>query len=336
MRKFLGFLLVFVLASCQSLPKAPLPSSYLSGNQTLSFHDTQRQKSLAVWVWYPVAEDAAWKTPANVYPWGRLAEQGAPRQASQARPLLLLSHGFAGSPEEYAWLVEPLVAAGYVVLATKHSDLPGPQMNHWNRALDVSFVLSEFLKTPIGLSIDLKRIGFMGFSLGGMTGISLAGAKVTNLSGLIPDTSHVREARIIQDAREARPHLDSEKMQSDLHDDRIKAAFLMAPAWAWAFEASQLKGVSIPVSIVAGDKDEVLVSETNGLWYAQHIPKAQFQWIQGAGHFVFLGTPSCEGRKTMDPNGSLSFLYKDEPSVNRAYVQEQVKNLAMAFFASHL
>jgi predicted dienelactone hydrolase len=79
-----------------------------------------------------------------------------------------------------------LVAAGYVVLATEHADFP-PHGNHWKRSLDVTFILTEFLKTSLGKTIDQQRIGFAGYSLGGMTGISLAGAKIQNLDAFVPD-----------------------------------------------------------------------------------------------------------------------------------------------------
>lgn len=110
----------------------------------------------------------------------------------------------------------------------------------------------------------------------------------------------------------------------------------MAPAWSWVFHESDLKNIHIPVLIVAGDKDEVLVTETNGLWYANNIPHSQFRWIKGAGHFVFLDAPSCEGRAQVDPHKTMSFLYKDAKGINRTLVHEQVEKLAVAFFDANL
>lgn len=335
---FLLFLLVSQL-NCQSLVNKSraesLESSYLSGLRKHDFHDVQRNKKLDIWVWYPVESGSEWKIPDGPYPWGRIAENGAVKNPKVQKPLIVLSHGHGGRPEQFNWLVEPLVAAGNVVLATRHADFP-PHANHWNRSLDVTFIVNEFLKTPLGKMIDEQRIGFVGYSLGGLTGISLAGAKMSNLDAIVPDEKHVRLKLISEGMSKILPSLDREQMLKDYRDPRIKAAFLMAPSWSWVFRSDDMKTIRIPVRIVAGDRDEVLVSETNGLWYANHISKAQFQWVQGAGHFVFLGMPSCEGRMIVDPDGDALFLYKDSEGVNRYFIQEQVQKLAVDFFDSNL
>jgi pimeloyl-ACP methyl ester carboxylesterase len=91
------------------------------------------------------------------------------------------------------------------------------------------------------------------------------------------------------------------KCKKRYRDDRIKAAFLMAPAWSWIFRADDVKNIHIPVYVVSGDQDEVIAPETNGLWFAKHISKAQFQWIKGAGHFIFLDSFSCEAELYWTP-----------------------------------
>ncbi len=329
---------VFLL-NCQSISNKsgtnPLESFYLSGFKKQAFHDAQRSKTLDVLVWYPVESGSGWKIPNGPYPWGRIAQDGAVKNPKARKPLIVLSHGHGGRPEQFYWLVEPLVAAGNVVLATTHTDFPA-HANHWNRSLDVTFILNEFLKTPLGQSIDEQRIGFVGYSLGGLTGISLAGARMQSLETIVPDEKHVRLKLISEGTAKILPSLDRERIQKDYHDPRIKSAFLMAPSWSWVFRPDDVKNIRIPVFIVAGDQDEVLVNETNGLWYAQHISKAQFQWIKGAGHFVFLGIPSCEGRTIVDPDGDASFIYKDNDGINRYFIQEQVKKLAKDFFDTNL
>lgn len=342
---FIVLLLSLLGANCTSLHKRSqqpikntqaIEASYLSGYKKLSFYDAQRSKNIDVYAWYPVEESKAWLSPQGPYPWGRIRENAEIKDPRVTRPLIIFSHGFGTSPEQYAWLVEPLVAAGYVVITTQHADFPGPQINHWNRPLDISFMLTRFLESPLGKHINQNKVGFAGFSLGGMTGISLAGARMSNIKGVVPTKRHVLEKRIIDDASAGLPTWDPERMKEDYRDNRIKAAFLMAPAWSWVFKKSDLQNIHIPVLIVAGDSEEVLVSETNGFWYANNIPKAEFRWIKGAGHFVFLGTPSCEGRAQVDPHHKWPFLYKDPKGVNRQLVHEQVEKLAIAFFDLNL
>lgn len=340
-------ILIFCLLgmNCTSIYKRSTPSvknikaiesSYLSGYKKLSFYDAQRKKNLEIFAWYPAEESKAWMSPPGSYPWGRIIENAEIKNPHVTKPLILFSHGFATKPEQYAWLVEPLVAAGYVVITTQHADFPGPQINHWNRPLDMSFILTRFLDSPLGKHINQNKIGFAGFSLGGLTGITLAGARMSNVKDIIPTKRHVLEKRIIDDASAALATWDRERMKEDYRDTRIKAAFLMAPAWSWVFNKSDLQNIQIPVLIVAGDNEEVLVSETNGLWYANNIPNAQFSWIKGAGHFVFLNAPSCEGRAQVDPHHKWPFLYKDPKGVNRQFVQQQVEKLAIAFFDLNL
>lgn len=54
--------------------------------------------------------------------------------------------------------------------------------------------------------------------------------------------------------------------------------------------------------------------------------------ITDAGHSIFLGATSCEGRSIIDKDGSLSFLYKDKEGINRHMVQEQVARMAIEHF----
>lgn len=313
-----------------------LNAHYISGLKKFSFNDDQRHKTLEAFVWYPVEESSAWISADSPYAWGRISENGAIKNPSVKKPLIIFSHGFGGSPDEYAWLIEPLIAAGYVVIATQHADFPGPQINHWNRPLDITFVLTRFLETPFARYINQDKIAFAGFSIGGMTGIALAGARMSNTDDVVPTKNHVKETLIIEDAKAALSTWDRERMKQDYRDTRIKAAFLMAPAWAWVFNKSDVQNIRLPVSIVAGDNDDVLVSETNGLWYANNIPGAEFRWIKGAGHFVFIGAPSCEGRAKIDPHKKLSFLYEDSQGANRHLVQEQTEKLAIDFFDRNL
>ena len=329
-------LLLSSIVSARSNEKVvqEIQSSHLTGHQSLSFKDKDRQREVKAFVWYPVQESVKWEPSPSLYPWGRIANNAEIKDKTKHKPLIVISHGFAGEPDEFYWLIETLVKANYMVLATKHHDLP-PHINYWHRAADIKFMLTEFLKSPVGKSVDPSKVGFVGFSLGGMTGISLAGA-VINTKGIVPQDTHVRLPLIREDAKKSLPGLDKARMEANYHDPRIKAEFLFAPAWAWLFSAEELKKIKIPMYIVSGDKDEVLVPETNGLWYAQNIHHAKFQWIKGCNHFAFLGAPTYKGRQTMEKNGSMDYLFEDPHGVQRSFVHEQMKRSIVQFFNSVL
>lgn len=342
MQRILFTIWLSMAMSCATVPSPSwlsgpqaLESSYLSGYKKSHFYDEQRNKKLKVWLWYPIDETSEWQTLDSIYPWGRMVEDAKIKDPHIKKALIIVSHGFRGRPQEYAWLIEPLVAAGYVVMATEHAD-SATGLNHWHRSLDISFMLTQFLKSSFGDNIDDSKIGFIGFSMGGLTGLSLAGAKMNKLEAVVPTKSYVNDHSLIDSAKISLTKLDRERSKQDYRDNRIKAEFLMAPAWSWVFNASDLKAISIPILIVAGDSDEILVTKTNGEWYANNIHNAQFRLIKGASHFVFLSTPTCEGKAKFDPKGRVEFLYKDSKGINRIFIQEQVKNLAEAFFKANL
>lgn len=56
-------------------------------------------------------------------------------------------------------------------------------MNYWHRPLDISQTLDYLLNdSPFSSSIDSERIGFAGFSMGGLTGLWLAGGEINQAS----------------------------------------------------------------------------------------------------------------------------------------------------------
>jgi predicted dienelactone hydrolase len=237
----------------------------------------------------------------------------------------MLDHICACGPDRFSQHIAIIIQTSF------SNDLPGAHIDHFNRALDVKFMLDSVLKSSIAKTIDKNRIGFIGYSLGGLTGMELLGARV-NIEKIIPDQSHVNDSNITKNAQGGLKSLNAIAMKADYNDPRIKSAFLMAPAWAWAFDPSEIKQISKPVFIIAPENDEVLVTKTNGLWLFDNLPNAQFQMIAEAGHFVFLGSPTCEAITLNDSKGLLSFLYKDKAGIDRQLVQEHTKKLALEFF----
>ena len=100
------------------------------------------------------------------------------------QPLIVISHGNWGSRFSQGWLALELVKSGYVVLSTSHPGTVGDDQSVagryrlWDRSRDVSFALDEVLRDPKWAAlIDEDRIGFVGHSFGGWTGVSLAGGR---------------------------------------------------------------------------------------------------------------------------------------------------------------
>lgn len=97
-------------------------------------------------------------------------------------PLIVLSHGFTGHPDEYAEQIPTWAADGFVVAAPEfpltNRGVPGANGNVTdvvNQPGDVSFVIDEVLaagddpSSPLHGLVDPEAIGVVGHSLGGAT-----------------------------------------------------------------------------------------------------------------------------------------------------------------------
>lgn len=97
-------------------------------------------------------------------------------------PLVVLSHGFGGHPDEFTRTIPEWAADGFVVAAPAfpltNEDVPTHQDNLldvFNQPGDVSFVIDEVLAanddetSPLHGLVDSEAIGLVGHSLGGAT-----------------------------------------------------------------------------------------------------------------------------------------------------------------------
>src|SRR3569833_3391459 len=153
------------------------------GETTLHFNDVSRQRPLITEVWYPT-KDSIKKHDTGFQPFAKI-EAVKDAAISGKYPLIMISHGTGGGRLTLEWLADILVQNGFPAAAVDHwgntydNKIAIDFVTHWERPLDISFVLSALLKDPVfGLAIDTKKIGAAGFSIGGYTVIALAGAQL--------------------------------------------------------------------------------------------------------------------------------------------------------------
>lgn len=103
-----------------------------------------------------------------------------------------MSHGHRGDRRERSWLAEHLAKNGFLVAAVEHygntfsNYNPLISIRFWERPVDVSFSIDQLLADPfLKNRIDAARIGFVGYSMGGMTGLGFI-FLIKNLIGRIP------------------------------------------------------------------------------------------------------------------------------------------------------
>ncbi len=141
-------------------------------------------------IWYPAkaAAAAAEAQPDRAIFETPVVVQGASlAEAHEKYPLILISHGTGGCAAALLWMGHYLASHGYLVAAINHHGntcaeaQPDPRgyLLWWERAQDLRVALDRVLADPeFGTHIDPRRIGALGFSLGGYTVITVAGARI--------------------------------------------------------------------------------------------------------------------------------------------------------------
>jgi predicted dienelactone hydrolase len=372
---------VSLLAS--ALPAANTPIAAPVGEANRHYVDENRRswdgkapRPLETVIWYPASAEAAEtaareageaaaapaaEPPANAPQTNAVFEtppvvRDAPlANVSGKYPLILISHGTGGCAAALLWMGHYLAAHGYLVAAVNHHGntcaeaKPDPRgyMLWWERPRDLKVVLDRLLADPLfGPHIDAGRIGALGFSLGGYTVITAAGARIDRARYLRFCASPARDFTCgPQDEYPEGPKLFEQLEKSDpvvqnalshsgdsYRDPRIRAVFALAPVFGEGFAAKDVADIHIPVEIVVGAGDKVAPPATNAERFASLIHGARLVVIPGkVGHYDFVPSCTAEGKK-MAARINIERLCYDDPSVDRHAVQEHVRALALEFF----
>ena len=332
MHCFFVLILFALINSLSAFQPHSITPSPVVGYKEISFSDEPSKESRKILVWYPVESATRGISSSNLWDIFDIAINAPISNPQSKKPLIIISHGYGGSSHQLSWLINKLVYNDCVVLGIEHLDVSNgkPQINHWKRVQDIHMLLDRFTLHPFAKFTDLNRIGIAGFSIGGTTGIWLSGGISTRLDHFIPKSTdaYPEEFRGVE---QALPSLDKKKMSQDWQDRRIKAAFLMAPGWAWIFDKGALNKITIPTYVVAPDADKVLVTANNAGFFSKNIPGCLYQTIPGqVNHYIFISIPK---EINLLPS-ELHFLVTDAPGTDRRWIQFEVAREAAAFFQS--
>ena len=253
-------------------------------------------------------------------------------------PLIVMSHGYHGWYGSLHDVAETLADAGFVVATINHPADSGPDMSHADelsalieRPEDIKRLIDFMLDGwPDHAKLDPNRIGFLGFSRGGYTGLVLIGGYPDwhRLDALCPQQSPLPYC--------AQGRSNQLPAEPPVHDTRIRAAVIADPAFGPLFTPGGLQHATAPVQLWASTysgNGTTLdgVSPANVAAINRDLPGPhEFHVVEDATHYAFLAP--CRPR----PDQTVSASCLDAPGFNRAEFHRAFDDRVQAFFRMHL
>jgi predicted dienelactone hydrolase len=291
-------------------------------------------KPLVVGVWYP--SDAPAGPPSRASLGERLALGGA--VAGQGLPLIVMSHGNGGWYGGHHDTAMALASAGFVVAAVSHTgDTYDDQSRatamqdrpeHIHRLID--YMLADW---PEHGRLNANRVGMFGFSSGGFTTLVSIGG-VPDFT-LVP--AHIRahpdyyDAQLVRRSGVTSDRFGMLPASAWIHDPRIKAAVVAAPALGYTFGRQGLKDIHIPVQLWRAENDHILPHPDYAEAVRIALPAApEYHVVPNADHFDFLAP--CDAALAK----SVPEICASRPGFDRTAFHEQFDRDVVRFFEKTL
>lgn len=283
------------------------------GISETTVHSPARGKDLALTVWYP-SDGKGTQAPSGedrIFQGTPVFKDGAVKTGRL--PLVLLSHGSGSRVSGMAWIAAKLASEGFIVAGTNHpgttsgDSTPADTPKIWERTDDLSTIIT--VMTAEGKwsnAIDTKRIGVLGFSLGGSAAMEIAGARadLDAYARYCEDYSSMMDCQWFAGGRgylNGEPvsvpkldirTLDKAHFEQQNRDPRIRSAVLIDPGLALAFKPESLKAIDIPLTFInLGSKGKIPTAVLADK-LAADVPGATYLRVDDANHFSFL--PLCK------------------------------------------
>lgn len=310
-------------------------------------------RPLTTTIWYPAHESARVKRHVvALFDTGRYQIRARWMESPDRFPLIVLSHGTGGSAASIAWLGVRLASSGFVAAAVNHHGNTASEprltacgfVRWWERPQDLSFVVDSLLAdTEIGVRIDPRRIGVAGFSLGGYAALATVGVRLA-VHRWEPYCGEHPSDPICQPPPEAsrggfsfenfvREAFDKdtiEQANQSYADDRVRAVFAIAPVGGPILAAESMGSMTVPVSVVVGERDTQSIPEQVDLQITKRIPGASLQVVPKAGHYTFLSRGTFWSRLLARE------LFRDSFRLNRNRLHDRIGSEAAEFFRERL
>jgi len=293
-------------------------------------------KPISVFVWYP-SNDAA-----TVQQLGGFSQtvsiDGQP--SGRGLPLILISRGTGGGSASHYDTALALADKGFVVAAPTHTgdnysdqSYTGNRKNLTDRPRQAKLVMDYMLtEWPGHDHLDPSRVGMFGFSLGGFTTLVESGGTpdLNRMLQLCSERPSAPECSFVKQRNG--DQLDKvTKTPNWVHDERVKAAVVAAPAVSYLFGPGSLKAVNIPIQLWRASNDEQVPDEWNTAVIRRELPRAPEEHVvTSAGHFVFL-PPCSDVQAKQAPQ-----ICTDSTGFDRAAFHRNLNAEVVAFFTRSL
>lgn len=210
--------------------------------------------------------------------------------ADQNKPLIIFTHGRGSVRSELQYLAEHLASHGYVVVTPEH---PGSNENQINTKLTIA--PQEFLARPRDINFVIDQLAQMntegewrgklgtdnilivGYSLGGSTALSLAGAQMD-----LSETEANCQANIMTFSLGEVTQCVAAQLpedQYDLRETRIKSAIALSPTTSLLFGENGLSKLAVPTLMLFGSADKTTPAISEQVIPFQQMPAPR--WLVG-------------------------------------------------------
>lgn len=312
-----ALLLVLAVAPDAAVAQTPV------GVRTFSVDDLPGEPQITLRVWYPAAS-------GNVTAEGEPADGEPPAPLPGRRRLIVLSHGSGGMPLNQRDLILLLAATGSIVAAPLHpfdnvlnQTGLGTDLQLIGRPRHIARSVDALLAHPLfGRLIDDTRIGLVGYSAGGYTGIVVVGGEPDFALGPAHCAATDRDRLFCGWMRRG----GIQRLRPDWtvrHDARVRAAVLLAPAYGVFFNRRALAGVTAALRIYRAEADEVVRTPHNSDLLRRALPRPPEYAVVPGNHFVFVAP--C--RRPMP-----AILCRDPAGVDRLAVHRRLNAEIPDFF----
>jgi predicted dienelactone hydrolase len=287
-------------------------------------------------IWYPthdIERDTTLALQAL-----HVAANGRYLARSSPRPLIVISHGTGGDQYGHWDSAETLARAGFIAVSIRHAGDNGGDQSAlgtdrylYGRATQITALLDHLLADTVWRGrIDSTRIGFLGYSAGGFTGLELLGGR-PNVALLgayctrYPDDP-LYCASGLRGRFQLRGRYDDRRA-----DRRIRSAVLWAPAFSFLFDPAGLADIRAPIAIARAAQDSLVKEPDNVAHLQSTLARAPtVDSVPGAGHFIFLA-PCGPALARL-----IRLICVDQPGVSRQAVHVELNGKLVRFFSATL